>query len=212
MVYHFSMRTEISDLVACIDLDDTLAKYSQGLAAQMRLLQAPGEPEWKDRETVEPPHMEARRKLIQRQPGFWRDLAPLEQGFEIVEELRKLNFGLHVLTKGPKTTINAWSEKKEWCDRHIPDATVNITQDKSKFYGRVLVDDWPGYYEEWLIVRPRGLVVCVAHPWNEAFAKGGAREHPNVFRYDGTNRDALRYALEAAAGRAPGEALKLSAS
>jgi 5'-nucleotidase len=197
----------INDLVACIDLDDTLAQYSKALAVQMRFLQAPGEPDWTDRPSPEPPHMEARRKLIQRQSGFWRDLEPLQLGFDIVEELRELEFGLHVLTKGPKTTINAWSEKKEWCDRHIPDASVNITQDKSKFYGRVLVDDWPSYFMEWLEVRPRGLVVCVAHPWNAHFAEGLLTTHPNVLRYDGSSAAlyGLKRALKAVASRMPGD-------
>lgn len=156
--------------------------------------------------------MEARRKLIQRQAGFWRDLEPLPLGFEVIEELRGLNFAIHVLTKGPKTTINAWSEKKEWCDKHLPDATVTIAGDKSLVYGRVLVDDWPPYFQKWLVTRPRGLVVCVAHPWNAGFAQGAEAEHANVFRYDGTNRVALKRALEVAVSRAPGEALKLATS
>lgn len=58
-------------------------------------------------------------------------------------------------------------------------------------YGRVLFDDWPSYFLKWLGKRPRGLVVCLAHPWNEEFASGGAKEHPSIFRYDGTNRAEL---------------------
>ena len=77
-------------------------------------------------------------------------------------------------------------------------------------YGRVLFDDWPPYFEKWLAVRPRGLVVCLAHPWNAAFAKGGPKEHPNVVRYDGSDVLELRYALERAQGRAPGEHLHLA--
>jgi hypothetical protein len=201
------MGTVNNDLVACIDLDDTLAQYSKGLGAKMRLLQAPGEPDWADRQIPEPAHIAARRKLVQRSPGFWRDLEPFPLGFEIVEELRTLEFALHVLGKGPKTTNNAWTEKKEWCDKHIPDAAVNITQDKSKFYGRVLVDDWPEYFTGWLEVRPRGLVVCVAHPWNAQFAEGLSTTHPNVLRYDGSSAAlyGLKRALKAVADRMPGD-------
>lgn len=195
--------------MALVDLDDTVADYSGSLREGMRRIQAPSEPAFQDRmHDREEPYMEARRKLIQRQSGFWRDLAPIARGFEIVEELRKQHFAIHVLTKGPKTTPNAWSEKKEWCDKHLPEATVTIAGDKSLVYGRVLVDDWPPYFTQWLQVRPRGLVICVAHPWNESFAKGAANEHPNVFRYDGTDVNGLRHAVEAARSRAPGEALK----
>ena len=109
-----------------------------------------------------------------------------------------MGFLLHVLTKGPKYTRAAWSEKADWCAENLPDALITVTQDKSLMYGRVLVDDYPPYFEKWLEVRPRGLVVCVAHPWNGDFAKGGAKEHPNVFRYNGTNREELRLALKSA--------------
>ncbi len=59
----------------------------------------------------------------------------------------------------------------------------------------------------WLSARPRGLVVSVAHPWNEMFAAGGPAAHPNVLRYDGTNRDELRRRLTRAYERAAGQAL-----
>ncbi len=125
----------------------------------------------------------------------------------MVEELRALGFELHVLTKGPRSTPNAWSEKVEWCAEHLPDANVTVTGDKSLVYGRVLVDDYPPYFTRWLEVRPRGLVVCVAHPWNEGFAKGGAQAHPSVLRYDGENRAELRQRLARAYERGSREHL-----
>lgn len=197
---------DADDRIALIDLDGTVADYDAAMRAAMATLRAPGEPGEPDR-GAEPAHLEARRKLVQRQPGFWRGLAPLALGFAVVDELRALGFELHVLTKGPRATPNAWSEKVEWCAEHLPDANVTVTGDKSLVYGRVLVDDWPPYFTRWLEVRPRGLVVCVAHPWNEGFAAGGAEAHANVLRFDGENRDELRRRLARAYERGAREGL-----
>jgi len=203
------MNDPKDDNVALIDLDGTVADYDTALKAAMLTLQSPGEPPYGDRYTggIEPPYVEARRKMIQRQPGFWADLEPLPKGFEVVDELRQLGFGLHVLTKGPQSNSGAWAEKLEWSRKHLPDATVTVTGNKSLVYGRVLFDDFPPYFTKWLQVRPRGLVICLAHPWNEGYAKGGSQAHPNVIRYDGTDVIELREALRRAYDRAPREAL-----
>lgn len=197
------------DRVALVDLDGTVADYDKALADAMRSLQAPNEPPYQDRYTggIEPPYIEARRKMVQRTPGFWRGLAKLDLGFHVIEELREAQFQLHVLTKGPQKNGPAWGEKLEWCIENLPDATVTVTGNKSLVYGRVLFDDFPPYFIPWLKHRPRGLVICIAHPWNEDFAPGGKEEHPNVIRYDGTNREDLRARIRRAAERASREAL-----
>lgn len=112
-----------------------------------------------------------------------------------------------MLTKGPKSTPNAWSEKVEWCTKHLPGRLVTLSSDKSLVYGRILVDDWPPYFEKWLQVRPRGLVICVAQPWNIAYDRGGYEEGGNVLRYDGANREELRERIHAAFNRQPRENL-----
>jgi len=194
---------EQNDALALIDLDGTVADYDTALMANMRSLQAPNEPVYRDRYTggEEPPYVEARRKMVQRQPGFWRGLKPLRLGFEVLGEMRDLGFSLHVLTKGPKKNGMAWGEKLDWCEEHLPDAVVTVTGDKSISYGKVLFDDFPPYFTAWLVHRPRGLVICLAHPWNEEYAKGGKSEHPNVLRYDGKNLEELRARLREARDR-----------
>ena len=203
------MTKSASDAIALIDLDGTVADFDGAMYERMRLLQAPEETPYagRDFEDKEPPHVEARRKLIQRTPGFWRDLAPIERGFEVVEEMRKLEFELHVLTKGPRSTPSAWSEKVEWVHHWLPDALPTVTSDKSLVYGRCITDDFPPYFEAWRAQRPNGLVICVAQPWNADYGPGGKRETHGVIRYDGTNLGEVQRLLERARHRKSGESL-----
>ncbi len=189
----------MKDHVALIDLDGTVADYDKAMNEAMLALASPGEPSYAGQWDDVPPHIEARRKLIKNTPGFWQNLEKIPLGFEIVEELRLLEFSLHVLTKGPKKSFSAGSEKMIWCAEHLSDAAVTISMDKSLVYGKVLVDDYEPYFSAWLEVRPRGQVVCVAHPWNAHVTD------PRVFRYDGTNREALRAVLRKAYDRKGGQ-------
>lgn len=185
-----SNEVDILDAVALLDMDGTVADYDGAMIAALETLRAPEEPPILLGHSKDPPHIEARKKLIKGTPGFWRRLPRIERGFEIVEDLREFKFELNVLTKGPSGTLSAWTEKAEWCREHLPDALVAVTEwPKAYSYGRVLVDDWPEYFMPWLHRRPRGIVIAVAQPWNEGVA------HQNLIRYDGTNRDQVREAL-----------------
>jgi len=171
---------------ALIDLDGTLADYDKAMREAQQRLASPGESPYGHRvpDQVEPDYMTARRKLIQGQTGFWRNLEPLPHGFAVLDEIRAVGFSPHILTKGPMKTLNAWSEKVAWTREYLPDALITIGSDKSLVYSRVLFDDFAPYFLGWLQHRPRGLVICLAHPWNESFRQGGRDEHPNVFRFD----------------------------
>ena len=164
--------------VALIDMDGTLADYAGAMRRDLEVLQGPVDPGLHELEVLERtyPYMRARMDMIKRQPDWWQGLEVLPEGFEVVSMLRKLDYKLHILTKGPKRNVDAWTQKAKWCQRWIPDAEITITLDKGLVYGRVLVDDWPDYIDAWLAHRPRGLVVMPNQPWNQGY------RHPQVMR------------------------------
>ena len=166
------------DKLALFDMDGTLADYEGKLREDLLRLASPGEPSpklhWDDGE----PWMDARMRLIKSQPGWWLGLERLTSGFVVMDLVREVGFSVHVLTKGPRRTAVAWSEKLLWCQRHIhADVDITITQDKGMVYGRVLVDDYPLYMERWLKNRPRGLGLMPETEYNRDY------NHPNVIKY-----------------------------
>lgn len=169
--------TRAPELVALIDLDGTLADFDGAMNDQLRLLASPAELEDGSWNNMSLDHIEARRSVIKRVPGFWRGLKPIPEGLEVLDLIKKIGFEPHILTKGPFNTTSAWTEKVEWCRERLGRTPVTITEEKGLVYGRVLFDDWPNYITSWLKWRPRGLVVMLDQPWNQGF------EHPNVFRH-----------------------------
>lgn len=184
--------------VALFDLDGTLADFEGAMKAKMQELATPGEQAFYQDQEAEPQHIKARRRAIKRQPGFWSGLVPLQLGFMVFDACITLKYQINILSKAPGTMsgLNAWSEKAEWCYKHLGDRypkldfSISLVQDKGLHYGRVLTDDWPSYILRWLTWRPRGLVIMPAADYNEAF------EHPNVIRFDGTNLAQVHDALE----------------
>lgn len=188
----------MEDRIALLDLDNTLADYRGSLQQGMLALASPDEPPWVPLDRgKEPAWIKARRNLITHQAGWWRDLPPLTLGMDILDACMSIGFRVHILSKGPRHHPIAWAEKVAWVDANLPPGTpLSLSDDKSLVYGRVLADDWTPYTDPWLRARPRGLVVQPAQPWNE-----GLEHHPRVLRYDGTNRAAMRAALQRAYDR-----------
>lgn len=153
-----------SELVALVDMDGTLCDYEGAMSRDLERLRGPHEPPLEMKESHSVPWLRERVELIRRQPGWWANLERLKLGFDVLEELRALQFEIHILTKGPAQATSAWSEKLQWCQRHVTDARVTVTMDKGLVYGKVLVDDWPEYILRWLTWRPRGLVIMPAQP------------------------------------------------
>ena len=167
--------------ICLFDLDGTMADFDGAMRAGLASIASPDEQQtyWVEQDD-EPAHVTARRRMIKRQPGFWRNLGRLAPGFQIFQEAIRLQFRNAVITKAPRNNFPAWSEKVEWCHNHLvpidPHLQVNLVEDKGLMYGKVLVDDWPKYVLRWLEWRARGLVIMPAQVWNEGFS------HPNVIR------------------------------
>jgi len=198
------MTTKPLEAIALFDLDATLADFIQAMEAEMLKLAAPNEDPalWNGSRTKMPDFIRARRSLIKKSPGFWENLHEVQAGFDVYNLVSELGFEKHILTKGPATSTNAWTEKVHWCQAHVPDAAVTISQDKGLVYGRILVDDWPDYIMRWLEWRPRGLVIMLDWPHNQTIEDEDGNEvpfeHPNVFRYmryrgEGTKSDFAKW-------------------
>lgn len=183
-------------------MDGTLADFAQAMLSQLRRLNPPGTDLTRALGDDVPDYIREQKRLIKRQPGFWRELPELWLGMHFLRKLRNLGFEVHVLTNGPGRNSLAWAEKLEWCREHLPeDVQVTVTQDKGLVYGRVLVDDFPPYITRWLDARPRGVVVMPAHAYNEGFT------HERVVRVTEETRNHSRPFLLAARDRRPGEPL-----
>jgi len=178
--------------IALFDMDGTGANFNGAMERDLRKMMGPGEPELLAHEDEEKyPHIKFRRTLIKSQPEWWFNLEPIPRGFRVLEMLRELGFRITVLTRGPKLTPNAWTEKMRWCQKYINDAKVTVTTDeKARVYGRVLVDDWVPYIEPWLKRRPRGLVVLPDQPWNQGFS------HPQVVRHTENDEEVRKLLIE----------------
>lgn len=173
----------MTNKIALIDLDGTLADYDKAMKRDMELIRSPFEPLEYIPHGEDEPYMRAREKLIRSQPGWWLNLEPIKSGFDVVELLKKYGFDLHILTKAPHSVSGAWSEKFLWVQKHLPEVDVTITPKKGMVYGKILFDDWAPYATDWLKHRPRGLVIMPVQRWN----RYDLNDHPQVVKYDGNN-------------------------
>lgn len=152
------------------DLDGTLCDHTGALMRDLAKIQSPNDIPVNRHDEDEPDWAKERKKLIRSQRNWWLNLGKIQLGFEIYEITREIGFKTCVLTKGPWTCDYAWTEKVQWCRKHLhSDTKITITEDKSMVYGRVLVDDYVPYVAGWLNHRPRGLVIMVANEENDKY-------------------------------------------
>lgn len=174
------MTSRPSEKIALLDMDSSLADFEARMTEKLKELVSPYEAGIDYSELRYPNEVpdwfRARKDLIKREPGFWRDLPVIPIGMELYHLLGELGYERMILTKGPRTNTPAWTEKVQWCVKHVPDAEITITHDKGLVYGKVLYDDFPPYILRWLEWRPRGKVLMLDAPHNHDF------QHPNVLR------------------------------
>jgi len=176
---------ELPEPIALVDMDGTIADFTKAMGEGLKVLEGPGESWDYDNysQDDEPLYMKARRRLVKSQPGFWANLPPIPRGFEILSLLKMHDFSINIFTKAPRKSLTAFTEKAQWCEKHLsadfPDIKISMVQGKGLHYRKILVDDWPPYIERWLKFRPRGQVIMPVCKYNRHF------EHPQVARFYG---------------------------
>ena len=186
--------------IALFDMDNTLCDYDGAMRRDLIAIDGLSESLPIDFHKQAPNYIVKRMALIKNQPDWWLNLPELKIGMEIYKIAKEIGFDIHILTKGPKTKPNAWTEKVKWCHSHLgEDVKITITSDKSLVYGKVLVDDYPDYVLDWLKWRKRGTCIMPEHKYNENF------RHPQVLKYNGNNMEDVKRTLNRAYNRVPGK-------
>lgn len=191
--------------ICLFDMDGTICDYDDAIKKDYDKLKSPNDPEYDLHIIDKTPYLKERIRLIRKEPGWWINLKKFELGFDIFNLAKELGFEINILTKSPRSSPNAWTEKVEWLKTNLSDyenINITISDDKGIVYGKVLVDDYPEYILRWLENRSRGLVIMPANLENKNF------KHENVIRYDGTNLDAVKKALIIARDRQYHEVVK----
>jgi len=156
--------------IALVDMDGTVCDWHNRLARDLAEVVGP------DKDKFAPDTLTRIEHLIRKQTGWYFNLEPIPLGLRIVDLLREVGFTIMVATKATPKATNAWSEKAQWCMKHMPFAQVTVSEDKTLLYGKLLVDDYPKFGDPWLKKRPRGYVIMPDQPWNQGY------EHPRVRR------------------------------
>lgn len=86
--------------------------------------------------------------ICQATPGFYRDLPPVEGAIDAFHALRE-KYDVWILSAPSWENPASYSEKREWCREWLGDENIYkkliLSNDKSFFSGRALVDDRTKY-------------------------------------------------------------------
>jgi 5'-nucleotidase len=183
--------------IALFDMDDSLFDYKGTLLRDLNSLATPNEPEYTSFYDIRMNSLYIRNriKLIQSQPGWWKNLPLMSSGKIIWDLTKEMGFHNQILTKGPFNKSWSWSEKVNCCELWFgSEVDIHITSSmtgKSQVYGDVLFDDWSDYMMPWIEAHPKGLGIMPSYDSNANYS------HPRVVKYDESeeNIDLIRQKL-----------------
>lgn len=176
------VNSNVQKPIALFDMDGSLFNYDEALVRDLSKLKSPNEPEILDSNLwgmEQSPYIKERMNLIKSQPGWWLNLNPIKEGFELFNFAKSIGYNCQILTKGPAKHSNAWQEKFQCIRKYFgEDIEIHITQNKSQVYGNVLYDDYAPYMDSWLKHRPRGLGIMPNRKYNSSYT------HDNLIKHD----------------------------
>lgn len=179
--------------IALFDMDGTLCDYVQSMKLELQKMMSPKEKfidPFKTGNNPEYEYLWNRMALIKSDKEWWANLPKYKFGFDILEMTSELGYENEILTQTPKDNPSALAGKLEWIVKNIEGhMDYTMTQNKSRHYGRVFVDDYPGFLIPWLKHRKKGLCIMPVNEYNKDF------QDPRVLHYDGRNKDQIYDAL-----------------
>lgn len=159
--------------VLFIDMDDTIADFG-------------GHPIFQKRGSVEETYM--------YEPGFFRDLKPIEGALVAVRVLIKMGFDVQILTQPVATSPHCYSEKVQWLGMWFPELInkVNMMQDKGLAKGHYLIDDNAKKWKEKFEANGGKFIHFQYNFWGEGHEKDWQRileffANESPFYEDGAN-------------------------
>lgn len=181
----------MEELIALFDMDDTLCDYIGQLKRDLSEFFEDSTPIIQDLYARKvSPEAKLRIREIRNRAGWWANLPRLEGGFELWNLTKELGFSNCILTKGPYRCDNAYTEKRQWQKRELPDAKgFTITDDKSRYDGTILIDDFPTYLASWIKKHPTKLCIMPVKIYNQEF------QSPRVINYTGQNLEEIKERL-----------------
>jgi len=147
-------------LTILVDLDNTIADWDQQFVIRWLQQHAPAdaneEQEFRNRISKRPhfeleqnlePHQRADAIRVMQQPGFYRDLQPIEGALDALREMIQMGITVKIVTAPHDSCISSCvSEKFEWVAHHLGNEwlqRVIVSYDKTVVDGDILVDDKP---------------------------------------------------------------------
>lgn len=175
----------MKDLTVLIDMDNTLCDFEGQLKKDIfQLSNHPPSTEINYRLSSCPQDIQKKSKIIMSSPGWWQNLPTLKDGLELYKLAKEGGAYIEILTKAPKTYPLAWTEKFLWCKKNIPDVdNINLTLQKKKYPGDILIDDWPDYITSWLDYNQNSKAILPLREWNKDYT------HPRAIHYNGKNTE-----------------------